>query len=169
MNKLELYKKLDIDKPEEFLFFENLSALIEEENYIEEELISELFCAVDKKLLTEFSEMYFENILKYIPDEETDLYITFDSIGRSLIGSIDEDMTTEDIDSLASEFARFRKWFAIDYLVFDRFSNSNISVRDAVYNILAAKFLGDKTDYDFGRACDYPLEKYEVRLSGVVE
>ena len=36
MDKTEFYNKLDIETIEEFKFYENLSALLEEEDFIEE-------------------------------------------------------------------------------------------------------------------------------------
>ncbi|NLY87273.1 MAG: hypothetical protein GX083_01820 [Clostridiales bacterium] len=169
MDKAELYRKLDIENPQEFKFYENLSNLIEDGDYIEENLIRDLFIDVDKKSLYEFIELYFEDIMKHLPDEETDLYITFESIGRALMGMIAEDMTYDEVESLAFEFSRFRKWFSIDSLVKNLINNSSLSVRDAVFNIIAAKFLGDTIDYDFSDACNYPLEGYEVRLSDLIE
>ena len=43
-------------------------------------------------------------------------------------------------------------------------TGSELSVRDARYNIVAAGFLGEKTDYDFRNALDYSVEGYDVRI-----
>lgn len=168
MNKVDLYKKLDIDSPEEFKFFENLSALIEEEDLIEEDLIRDLFNDIDKELLLEYIDQYFEDIMRHLPDEESELYITFDSIARVFSGMITLQMTEEEIDSLAFEFIRFRKWFTLDSLVLDRNNDSYLSIRDAVFNIIVAKFIDNEINYDFSDACEYPLEGYEVRLSSMI-
>ena len=46
MDKIRFYRVLDIDSPEEFQYFENLAALLEEDEYIEEnfETIVENVC-----------------------------------------------------------------------------------------------------------------------------
>lgn len=164
MDKTDLYIKLDIESPEEFRYFENLSALVEEDDFIEEDLIRDLFNDIDRELLLDYIKQYFEDIMKHLPDEESELYITFDSIARVLAGMINPQMSENDIDNLTFEFMRFRKWFTLDSLVFDRNQDSYISIRDSVYNIIAAKFIDQETDYDFSEACEYPLKGYEVRF-----
>ena len=108
---------------------------------------------------------FYEQFLSNLPDDETELYITVDSIGRAMTGLISEDMTSEDITALADEIGRFRKWYVHDLNVFDRIKGEDVSVRDARYDILAAGFLGEKYDYDFRSALDYTVEGYDVRIT----
>ena len=169
MDKTELYRKLDIDTIEEFRYYENLAALLEEDDYIEGNLIRDLIREADKAVLAEHMDSFYEQFLNHIPDDETELYITVDSIGRAVGGMIADDMTDDDISVLADEIERFRKWYVHDHNVFDRISGEELSVRDARYNIIAAGFLGDKTDYDFRKALDYTVEGYDVRISGFSE
>ena len=42
MDKVRFYRVLDIDSADEFQFFENLAALLEEDEYIEDNLIKDL-------------------------------------------------------------------------------------------------------------------------------
>ena len=51
MDKTGLYRKLDIDTIDEFRYYENLAALLEEDDYIEENLIRDLIREVDKSVL----------------------------------------------------------------------------------------------------------------------
>lgn len=169
MDKTELYRKLDIDNIDEFRYYENLAALLEEDDYIEENLIRDLIREVDKEVFAEHMDSFYEQFLGHIPDDETELYITVDSIGRAMGGMIAEDMTDDDITVLAGEIERFRKWYVHDHNVFDRLSGEELSVRDARYNIIAAGFLGEKCDYDFRTALDYTVEGYDVRISGFAE
>lgn len=108
MDKTDLYIKLDIESPEEFRYFENLSALVEEDDFIEEDLIRDLFNDIDRELLLDYIKQYFEDIMKHLPDEESELYITFDSIARVLAGMINPQMSENDIDNLTFEFMRDR-------------------------------------------------------------
>ncbi len=164
MDKTELYKKLDIDTIDEFKYYENLASLFEEDDYIEENLIRDLIKDVDKEVLAEHMDSFYEQFLGNLPDDETELYLTVDSIGRAMTGLISDDMTAEDVAALAEEIARFRKWYVHDLLVFDKINHTDLSVRDARYNYLAAGFLGEKTDYDFRSALDYSVEGYDVRI-----
>ncbi|MBQ6456821.1 MAG: hypothetical protein IJJ31_06890 [Mogibacterium sp.] len=168
MDKTALYLKLDIESPEEFKFYENLAALLEEDDYIEENLIRDLIKDIDKEVLAEHLDSFFEQFLANLPDNETELYITVDSIGRAMSGMISPDMSAEDIHALSSEIARFRKWYVHDLNVFDKLNAAEISLRDARYNILAAGFLGEPYDYDFRTALDYDLDGYDVRISDII-
>ena len=168
MDKVKLYRILDIDSAEEFQYYENLSALLEEDEFIEENLIRDLVRSVDAERLAEHMQSYFEEFLKHVPDSETDLYILVESMGRVFDGMIFEGMSDADHDALAAEIAKFRKWYVHDMNAFNRIDGTETSVRDARYDIVAAKMLGEKADYDFRTALDYDLEGYDMRLADVV-
>lgn len=169
MDKTTLYKKLDIDTADEFKYYENLSALLEEDDYIENNLIKDLIKEVDKETFAEHLDSYFEDFLKNIPDDESDFYITVDSIKRVLVGMMNEEMSSDEITALADEILKFRKWYVLDQNVYDKLNACDINVRDARYNIMAAKFLDEKYDYDFRTACDYGFEGYDVRISDIID
>ena len=164
MDKTELFKKLDIDIIEEFKYYENLAALLEEDDYIEENLIKDLIKDVDKVTLAECMDSYFDQFLEHLPDEETELYLIVDSIGREFAGLISEEMSAEDITALAEEISKFRKWYIHDLNVTDRITGSLINVRDARYNIVAARLLGEEFNYDFSDALKYSVEGYDIRV-----
>ena len=168
MDKVRFYNILDIESPDEFKFYENLSALLEEDEFIEENLIKDLLKDVDAGKLAEHFDSYFEAFLDHLPDNETEMYITVDSIKRAFDGMIYDGMTDEDISSLASEISRFRKWYVHDLNVFDRLNGTEKSVRDARYDTAAAKLLGDDADHDFRLALDYGLDGYDVRLADMI-
>lgn len=164
MDKTALYNKLNIDTIDEFKYYENLAALLEEDDFIEENLIRDLIKDVDKDVLAEHMDSFYEQFLEHIPDEESNLYMVVDSIGRAMTGIISDDMTADEVARLSEEISKFRKWYVHDLNVFDRSAGSSISLRDARYNVVAAGFLGEKTDYDFRPALDYDIEGYDVRL-----
>lgn len=169
MDKTTFYNKLNINDASEFEYFENLAALLEEDDYIESNLIKDLLKDVDVDFLADATDNYFEDFLKAIPDEETSLYITVESIKRAFNGMMVADMTSDEINALADELVRFRKWYVQDSLVFDKLNKVEVSVRDARYDIQAAKLLGEKTDYDFRTAYDYEVEGYDVRISDIID
>lgn len=168
MDKVRFYNILDIEGPDEFKFYENLSALLEEDEFIEENLIKDLLRDVDKEKLAEHFDSYFEAFLDHLPENETGMYMTVDSIGRVFDGMIYDGMSDEDISALASEISKFRKWYVHDLNVFDRINGSELSVRDARYDIAAAKLLGDEADHDFRLALDYDPDGYNVRVADML-
>ncbi|MBQ3291704.1 MAG: hypothetical protein IJH43_04945 [Mogibacterium sp.] len=168
MDKTEFYNKLDIETIEEFKFYENLSALLEEEDFIEENLIKDLLREVDKSVLAEHMDSFYESFLKNIPDSESDLYILVESIQRMMSGLISDKMTLEDINALAEEIMRFRKWYVLDRNVFDKKTGNEVSVKEARYEILIADFLGNTVDYDFRTALDYDVDGYDVRITDII-
>ena len=73
-----------------------------------------------------------------------------------------------DIDALASEISKFRKWYVHDLNAFNKLTGEESSVRDARYDIAAAKLLGEDSDYDFRLALDYDLDGFDVRISDMI-
>ena len=53
MDKVRFDRILDIDSADEFKYYENLSALLEEDEYIEENLIKDLISHADREKLAE--------------------------------------------------------------------------------------------------------------------
>ena len=168
MDKVRFYRVLDIDSADEFQYFENLSALLEEDEYIEENLIKDLIRSVDREKLAENMNSYFDGFLDHLPDDETDLYVMVESMGRVFDGMILDDMTDADIDALASEIARFRKWYVHDLNAFNKLTGEESSVRDARFDLAAAKLLGEDADYDFRLALDYDIDGFDVRIADML-
>ena len=168
MDKVRFYNVLDIDSADEFKYYENLAALLEEDEFIEENLIKDLLKSVDMEMLAEQVGSYFDGFIDHLPDNETDLYIMVESIGRAFEGLIFEDMNDEDIADLAAEIAKFRKWYVHDLNAFNKLSGEESNVRDARYDIAAAKLLGEDADYDFRLALDYDLDGFNVRVADMI-
>lgn len=82
----ELFEILEIGSPRDFSFFEQFAALAEYDSPIAEEPLIGLFAQVDKDVLAELTENYFEDILQFVPDEYPDMYTLLSLIGRSLTG-----------------------------------------------------------------------------------
>lgn len=168
MDKVRFYRLLDIDSADEFQYYENLSALLEEEEYIEENLIKDLIRNVDKEKLAEHMNSYFDGFIDHLPDNETDLYVMVESMGRVFDGLIFEDMSDADIDALASEILKFRKWYVHDLNAFNKLTGEETSVRDARFDLAAAKLLGEEADYDFRLALDYDIDGFDVRIADML-
>ena len=168
MDKVRFYRVLDIDSADEFQYFENLSALLEEDEFIEENLIKDLIRNVDMEKLAENMSSYFDSFLDHLPDHETDLYVMVESMGRVFDGLIMQNMSDTDIDALVSEISKFRKWYVHDLNVFNKLTGEESSVRDARFDLAAAKLLGEDADYDFRLALDYDIDGFDVRIADMI-
>lgn len=169
MDKTTFYNILNIDSPDEFLYYENFAAILEEDDYIESNLLKDLLKDVDMEVIAESTENYFEEFLKAIPDEETSLYITVEAIKRAFLDMMADELNSDDIALLADEIVRFRKWYVQDKLVYDRINKEEISVRDARYNIQAARLLGESIDIEWRNAYDYEVNGGGVRISEIID
>ena len=168
MDKVRFYRVLDIDSAEEFKYYENLSSLLEEDEYIEENLIKDLIRHIDREKLAENIDSYFDGFLDHLPDNENDLYVMVESMRRVFDGLIMEDMSDSEIDALASEISRFRKWYVHDLNAFNKKTGEESSVRDARFDLAAAKLLGEDADYDFRLALDYDIDGFDVRITDMI-
>lgn len=168
MDKVRFYRVLDIDSADEFRYFENVSALLEEDEYIEENLIKDLLRSIDMEKFAENIGSYFDGFLDHLPDNETDLYVMVESMGRVFGGLIMDDMSDSDIDALASEISKFRKWYVHDLNAFNKLNGEEASVRDARYDLAAARLLGEDADYDFRLALDYDIDGFDVRIADMI-
>ena len=169
MDKTTFYNIINIDSPDEFQYYENLAAILEEDDYIESNLLKDLLKDIDIEVVADCTENYFEEFLKAIPDEETELYITVEAIKRAFLDMMSESLNPDDAALLADEIVRFRKWYVQDNNAYDRIKKEDISVRDARYDIQAAKLLGDKVDIDFRNAYDYEVNGGGVRISEIID
>ena len=91
-----------------------------------------------------------------------------ESIGRAFEGLIFEDMNDADISDLAEEIVKFRKWYVHDLNAFNKLNGEESNVRDARYEIAAARLLGENADYDFRLALDYDLDGFNVRVADML-
>jgi hypothetical protein len=168
MDKNALYALMDMDGPEEFEYYENMAAFLEADEDIDIDTISEAVDELDKKKMAEFLDSYFDEFMKVVPDDLTDLYLAVDTARRNIMSSIAEHMDVDEIYELAKQLAHFRKWYVEDMNVIDNSTGEEMNVRDARYNLSASRYTGEKCDYDFSRAAAYD-DSYIVKVSDLVE
>ena len=172
MTKEELYEILDIDRPEDFQYFENLAAFLECDEEPEYEDVAELIKEVDKETLAQLIGDYFEEISDFIPESETELFTIFDNVRRSLVGMSRNcnDETTQ--TKLADELERFRKWYSEDsraYLTdLGSTEDEEMTLRDALVCARLEALGADKYQYDFSECSSYPLDEYIVSLGDML-
>jgi len=74
MNYDELLELLDIDNPDEFQYFEHFADLMECDESISYDALYKLISQVDKKVLSELMENYFDEISEGLPDDGTEAF-----------------------------------------------------------------------------------------------
>ena len=70
----EIMKILDIESGEDFLYFDQFAALMETETEIDYDTFVELLMMPEAEALSEMIGSFFEDMIKGIPDDDTDLY-----------------------------------------------------------------------------------------------
>lgn len=168
MDRERLFEKLDIDKPEDFKFYENFEALMEEDEHVEEEHMREIFEAADLEMISDHINSFFESFSSNIPEDETELAIILETFKNNISSAASSGKTHDSLAGLASEIYRFRRWYALEHNAFNEGSGTDLSVRDARYDILAAKLLGEDINIDFGRAITSGPDSYEVRIKDII-
>ncbi|MDR2132791.1 MAG: hypothetical protein LBP30_05525 [Clostridiales Family XIII bacterium] len=156
----ELLKLIEIENPEEFGFFEYYAELVENERDIPFEPLRELFSGVDKRVLAELTEGYFEEALTGVPDDQTEFYALLDSIGRNMT-RLARRAENRGLDLFTEEFLRFRQWYVFDDDVRcenkDSRAQSETSVCEALTLSRLERLGGPDHFFDFGDCMRYPL------------
>ncbi|MDR2771199.1 MAG: hypothetical protein LBB57_04095 [Clostridiales Family XIII bacterium] len=157
----ELLQLLEIERFEDFGFFEYYAELVENEQDIPFETLREFFSAVDKKTLAELTEGYFEETLTSVPGDQTEFFTLLDSIGRNM-ARIAQRATDRGLDLFTEEFLRFRQWYVFDRAVRCENKESRVQSETSVCEALTLsrlERLGDP-DYffDFDDCMAYPLD-----------
>lgn len=174
MNFDALLSLLDIDSPDELVYFEQFADLMETGNDIPVETLAALAAEMEPAVLAELAEGYFEDIAKYIPDGEDELYTLLTNIGTTLealaggSGGRDGDPRV-----FAEELYKFRAWYIFDSCVLrtDREDGSvfELPLFAALTDLRVQNFTEDDYEFDFSEALDYQLDEYIVSLNALTE
>ena len=168
MDKEKLYELLDIDTPTDFQYFENLAALLECEEDIEEQVLYSLVEEVDKQVLSDLIYNYFEEMTDFLPGDAAETFGIMERIKFALIG-LARNCDEEDLlVNLADELDRFRRWYSVDSRVYCTSISDgeeiSVPVRDAVVLARSESLTEDRYEYDYSECQDYPLEEYIMSL-----
>jgi hypothetical protein len=172
----DLLSLLYIDSGRDLAYFEQYAELVECEDYISPEALSQIFEETDNDALAELTDGYFEELLDNVPNEESDLYTLLQTIGRALSGltlMADPDEATA---SYADEFLRFRTWFVFESEVRCEKIDAEEDQGEIIVSLMQAltmyrsQHLSDEEYiYDFSDALDYPLDEYAMTIERLRE
>ncbi|MFV0516934.1 MAG: hypothetical protein ACK5MV_06025 [Aminipila sp.] len=179
MNYDELLEKLDIENPNEFQYFEHFADLMECDEYISYDALFELISQVDKAVLSELIENYFEEISESLPDDGTEAYTLLKTVSMSLRGMLKpmQEDDGEDYDrelvAFTSELERFRNWYVIDSNIQCASKKDGkikeVSFFDALILSRLEKLNEEEYSYGFDEGLDYSIDEYVVSFSDVIE
>ena len=82
MNKEEIYQLMDIEKGEDFKYFESLADLLETDDNYDADTLFEVLNDIDTDILSEHASSYFEQMQEHIPDDEAELYTLIENIKK---------------------------------------------------------------------------------------
>lgn len=168
MDKTVFYQILDIDKPSEFKYYENFANLIESDEYFDEELLEELFSQVDKQILIELTDSFFDEFLQDVPENESDFYLLCENIKQQIMGKLSPDMDDAEVSDFVQEICTFKSWYLREGLVIDVINNTDYSIRDARYELKSADLLEEELKLDYEMALDYDLTGYDISLNDLM-
>ncbi|MBR6473765.1 MAG: hypothetical protein IKS99_08605 [Firmicutes bacterium] len=172
MTRQDFYDMLDIETVEDFKYVENVSQYLECDDEIEFADIAALIKELDKVEASGLIDDYFEEIMDFIPEAETEMYSLFTNIRRSLTGMFKnaDEVSTE--AKIAEELERFRRWYSMDSKVYLQEMSGTAEREETVRDALFAKRMeslgGEKFFYDFTEAMDYPLEEYVMTFGDMM-
>lgn len=167
----ELLNILEIETIADFSFFEHYAELVETEEDIPLDVLIQLFDEVDSDVLTELTEGYFEDILKYIPDDAVEFFTLLTSIGQTLTSIASNSESDNHHEVYAEEFLKFKNWYTFDSEVHcvnisdDTETECTISQALTLYRL--ENLNEEEYRYDFSDVLDYPLDEYIVNVSSL--
>jgi len=167
----ELLELLEIKTPSEFVYFEQYAELVESPDEIGTEALVALFSEMEPGILSELTEGYFDDLLKFVPDDETELFTLVQTIATtlaSLAGNVEDE---EGAQIYAEEFFKFRSWYLYDGRVrcedLIEGTENDYSVMEALTNYRLQSLGDGDYAYDFSEALDYPMDEYVVNLASL--
>ena len=110
MTREEMMKILDIESEEDFMYFDQFAALMETEEEIDYDMFTELLLLAGPETLPDLLSSFFEDVIRGIPDDNTDLYAAVQSQKDALI-SLSGFGKSRGFGFLADELYRFREWY----------------------------------------------------------
>lgn len=170
MNLEELLAMLDIDSPSELVYFEQFADLMEQPQDIPYETLVMLFEGMENDVLSEMIEGYFDDIMKFVPDCEGELYTLFQNISTTLV-SLASANEEDSANVFAEELYKFRSWYMFESSVLTKElsegTEREIPLMEALTAYRVQNFTDDDFIFDFSDALDYHLDEYIVSISAL--
>lgn len=159
----EIMEMLDIESDEDFMYFEQFAALMETEADIDYDTFTELLMMMEPEDLTGVLQSFFEDAVRGVPDDNTDLYSTLQTIKDTLV-SLAEAGRGRSTGFLIDELYQFRQWYLEPQAVICTPESGGAARRlspcEALMLFREEKLSGDKYSYDFSEAMPAEPDEY---------
>lgn len=167
MTREEIMEILDIESDEDFMYFDQFAALMETEEEIDYDMFVELLMMMETETLKEVLSSFFEDMIKGIPDDNTDLYSAVQTVKDALL-SLSALGQRRSFGFFADELFKFREWYRMPGIVVCRPESGGREKLIAPYEALILfreeKLSGEKYSYDFSSAMPQPPDEYALDL-----
>lgn len=161
MERDDLFDLLEIDRPEQFEYFEQFAELLECEDEIAFEDMYEVLEGASAENLGEFSENYFEELMNALPDSEQAAFAKLDAIQqRLMLLAADEDGSS--LRLFVQELYKFRLWYHEPGPA--TVGGLRMSPMEALLECRAGRLTGMEHECDFSGFDSYELEELSMNL-----
>ncbi|MBK5253074.1 MAG: hypothetical protein JJE03_01175 [Peptostreptococcaceae bacterium] len=167
MNKEKLFEMLDIESGAGFEYFDNMSDLLECDEYIDEDIIFLVMEEADINIVKGLFETYFEDITESVPDQEAEFVALMEMMKLAFMGICENGSNAVTYDKLSEEIVKFRNWFVFKKSV--KRGDDLLNVRDALTNCRFNKLSGNEDRFDFTEALEYDLDEYAISIEEETE
>lgn len=168
----ELLDELDILSEEDFRYPEQFIAMMETDLEVDFDIFSELVSMVSPEHLSGMINAYYEDLIRGIPDDNTDLYGSIQTF-RDAVVSLAGQTESPRIGFLSDELYRFREWYNLPESVVCIPENGGrsllLSPFEAFMLYREEKLSGDKYQYDFNRHMPPAPDEYIFDFLGESE
>ena len=110
INIEDLMKEFDIESDEDFIYFEQFSAVMESELTIDYDIFLDLIMMPEREALATMTESFFEDLIKGIPDNDMELYSQIQG-SKDVLTELARLEHERSMGFFAHELFRFREWF----------------------------------------------------------
>lgn len=151
----EIMEILGIESEEDFMYFDPFAALMETEEKIDYDTFAEILLSAGQEALQEVLPSFFEDVIRGIPDDNTDLYAAVQS-EKDVLLTLAGFEKNRGFGFLADELFRFREWYlSADTVICTPESGGtakSLSPCEAFMLFREEKLSGEKYLYDFSAA-----------------
>lgn len=163
----ELLDELDILSEDDFRYPEQFISMMETDLEIDFDTFSELMAMASPEHLSGMIHAYYEDLIRGIPDDNTDLYGSVQTFREAVTALSDQ---TEDrrIGFLSDELFRFREWYNLPGSILcipeDGGARLLLSPFEALMLYREEKLSGAKYQYDFNGSMPPAPDEYVYEL-----
>lgn len=163
----EIMEMLDIESQEDFKYFEQFAALMETDVDIDYDTFAELLLMMDLETLQDVMQSFFDDMVKGVPDDNTQLYAALQTIKDTLL-SLAGLGRGRNVGFLSDELFHFRQWYLMADSVFcqpeEGGTEKSLSPCEALMLFREEKLSGTKYSYDFSQGMPEEPDEYVLDL-----